>query len=81
MKELMEFPVIYTFKAMGTNDRKFVNDIKRVFDSKTIDSLIEKPSSKGTYISVSVTTEVADYEELQQIYMSIKNVAGLKYHL
>lgn len=74
MKEMMEFPpVIYTFKAMGgINDRKFVNDVKSVFDSKKVDSFIEKPSSKGSYISVSVTTEVSDYDELQDIYTSIK---------
>ena len=81
MKEMMEFPVLYTFKAMGINDKNFIQDVKQVFDSKEIDSIIKKPSSKGNYISLSVTTEVTDYDELQALYTSIKKINGLKYHL
>jgi len=81
MKEMMEFPVLYTFKAMGENSTCFIEDVRQVFVLKNIDSFIEKPSSKGNYISVSVTLMIHSYEELQNIYQKIKLIKGLKYHL
>jgi len=81
MKDMIEFPVIYTFKAMGDNCASFINNIKEVFAHKEMHDFVEKPSRKGNYISVSATVEVTDYEELQQLYSSIKLVNGLKYHL
>lgn len=81
IKEILEFPVLYTFKAMGENSDDFKCEIRNIFLSKDVDSITETPSKKGTYVSVSVTAEVESYEELQTIYTSIKNTKGLKYHL
>ena len=81
MKDMIEFPVIYTFKAMGDNCENFINNVKAVFSDKEIHNFEEKPSRKGNYISVSATVEVTDYNELQKIYTSIKMINGLKYHL
>lgn len=81
MKEMIEFPVIYTFKAMGENCERFISDVKKVFCDKELHEFAEKPSSKGSYISVSATVEVTDYDELKNLYSSIKMIKGLKYHL
>jgi len=81
LRDMIEFPVLYTFKAMGLNNEKFINDTKKVFEGKSIESLVEIPSKKGNYVSLSVTVEVTDFEELQSFYISIKNISGLKYHL
>jgi putative lipoic acid-binding regulatory protein len=81
MKEMIEFPVIYTFKAMGHNSDTFIKGIKDVFCGKEVESIEEKPSSKGNYVSVSVTVEVVDFNELQTFYTSITKVEGLKFHL
>lgn len=81
MKDMIEFPVIYTFKAMGDNCGKFINDVKQVFCGKEIKDFSERPSDKGNYISVSATVEVSDFDELQKFYNSIKIIDGLKYHL
>jgi len=81
MKEMIEFPVIYTFKAMGENCESFINGVKDVFCTKEVESVEEKPSSKGNYVSVSVTVEVTNFNELETFYTSIKNVKGLKFHL
>ncbi len=81
MEELMEFPVIYTYKAMGENTESFVKDVKNVFESAYIQDFREIKSSKGSYTSVSVTVTVNSFDELQDTYERIKKVNGLKYHL
>jgi len=81
MKDMIEFPVLYTFKAMGENNNQFINDVKTVFSEKELQDFIERPSKKGNYVSVSATVEVSDYAELQSFYSLIKMINGLKYHL
>jgi putative lipoic acid-binding regulatory protein len=81
MEEMIEFPVLYTFKAMGENNEKFISDMRSVFAMKKVDSFDEKKSSKGTYVSVSVTVEVNSFNELEYLYKNIKALPGLKYHL
>jgi len=78
---MMEFPVLYTFKAMGENNQQFINDVKKVFCDKKMKDFTERPSKKGNYVSVSATVEVTDYQELQKLYSLIKIINGLKYHL
>lgn len=81
MKDMMEFPAIYTYKAMGENSEEFINSVKDVFKGIYIQDFKEIKSSKGSYTSVSVTVEVNSYEELENTYTLIKKVNGLKYHL
>lgn len=81
MEELIEFPVKYTFKAMGENSATFVEDVRSVFGHTEIHDLKENKSSKGTYTSVSVTVTVNSFDELKKIYADIKIIKGLKYHL
>lgn len=81
MKEMMEFPVIYTFKAMGENSEDFKKDMEEVFQYKCIENISHTASKKGNYISVSVTCEVSDFDELESLYKSIKSLKGLKFHL
>lgn len=81
IKEILEFPVMYTFKAMGENSQDFISCVKEIFIDKQVDSFTEKPSSKGNYIAVSITCEVIDYDELESLYSSIMNVRGIKFYL
>ena len=81
MKEMMEFPTIFTFKAMGENTEFFRNDIKNIFVRYESALVSEKTSAKGTYTSISITVEVENFDELQNIYTKIKETNGLKFHL
>ncbi|MCD8552390.1 DUF493 domain-containing protein [Seleniivibrio sp.] len=81
MKEIMEFPTIFTFKAMGENTEIFRNDIKNIFVRHESALITEKASTKGTYTSISITVEVESFDELQNIYTKIKETNGLKFHL
>jgi len=81
MEEMIDFPVLYTFKAMGEKSKQFESDIESLFVMKEIDSIIKKESSKGTYLSISVTVEIENINELESYYKKIKSVKGLKYHL
>ncbi|TCK62293.1 HP0495 family protein [Seleniivibrio woodruffii] len=81
MKELIEFPTIFTFKAMGDNTDDFRNNIKEVFSVHSVEAITENVSTKGTYTAISVTVSVNDFDEMQHIYTKIKQTKGLKYHL
>jgi len=81
MKEMIEFPTIFTFKAMGENSEDFKKDIKEIFIRHETAMITENISTKGTYTSISITVEVEDFDELQNIYTKIKETKGLKFHL
>lgn len=81
LRELMEFPVIYTYKATGENSDEFINSVKSIFKSTYIQDFREIKSSKGSYTSVSITVQVNTYDELEHTYKQIKQVKGLKFHL
>jgi hypothetical protein len=81
MKEMIEFPTIFTFKAMGENTEDFKKDIKEIFTRHETAMITENISTKATYTSISITVEVVDFEELQNIYTKIKETKGLKFHL
>ena len=81
MKELIEFPTIFTFKAMGENTDDFRNNIREVFSVHTVEAVAENVSTKGTYTAISVTVSVNDFDEMQNIYTKIKQTKGLKYHI
>jgi len=81
MKDYIEFPVIYTFKTVGTNGSCFESGIKDIFAEYNDASIISNVSSGGKYISISTTVEIKDYEELESVYTKISKTEGLKFHV
>jgi len=79
--ENIEFPVIYTYKAVGVDNDEFKSSVKTLFVLKDIHGYTERVSSKGNYVSVSVTVEIANIDELKHFYGKIADLPGLKYHL
>ena len=81
LKELQKFPEMFTFKIMGENTNKFVADARKVFDNRHDVTFSENISKTGKYISLSATTEVYTYEELESLYVAISKLEGLKFHV
>ncbi len=80
-KDLQKFPDMFTFKAVGENSNKFSADIRKVFDGRDDVIFSENMSKTGKYISISITTEVWTFEELESLYKGINQVEGLRFHI
>ncbi len=82
LKELQEFPAIYTFKIVIESNTEYKNSLLKIFDLNDREvSITEKESSAGKYISFSVTTIVMDYSELECFYKDISKLQGLKFYV
>lgn len=81
LKDLQKFPDVFTFKIMGENTNKFSADARKIFDGRSDVTFSENISRTGKYISISATTEVWTYEELESLYTAISRLEGLKFHV
>ncbi len=81
LKDLQKFPDVFTFKIMGENTNQFSADAKKIFDGRNDVNFAENISRTGKYISISVTTEVWTYEELERLYTAVSKLEGLKFYV
>ncbi len=81
LKDLQKFPDVFTFKIMGENTNQFSADAKKIFDGRNDVNFAENISRTGKYISISVTTEVWTYEELEGLYTAVSKLEGLKFYV
>jgi hypothetical protein len=85
-KPLIEYPTVYTFKVMGRQESGFleyVRELFRTFMGTEIspDSIREQPSSKGTYVSVSVSVYLLSEEHRRSIYARLREEQRVVYYL
>ncbi len=66
---------------MGENTNQFSADAKKIFDGRNDVNFAENISRTGKYISISVTTEVWTYEELESLYTAVSKLEGLKFYV
>ena len=81
LKNKQKFPDVFTFKIMGENTNNFLADARKVFDGRSDVNFAENISRTGKYISISATTEVWTYEELESLYTAISKLEGLKFYV
>jgi putative lipoic acid-binding regulatory protein len=81
--ELLEFPCQMRFKIIGLDQPNFQDKIIAVLQhhapgdySPTI-----KPSSKGTYHSVSIAVTVTSKEHIERLYNELGNIDIVRYVL
>ena len=66
------------------NNGKTLKDLQKfpdVFTFKSDVNFAENISRTGKYISISATTEVWTYEELESLYTAISKLEGLKFYV
>ena len=86
-KPLIEYPTVYTFKVMGRQEPmgfvEYVRDLFRLLMGTEIspDSIREQPSSKGTYVSVSVSVYLLSEEHRRAIYARLRQEQRVVYYL
>lgn len=74
-KPLMEFPCEYLLKAIGTGPRDLedivMNVLRHHLQDLTGVRCTSRPSSKGTYLSVSVEFQAESRAQLDRIYREL----------
>jgi uncharacterized protein len=85
-KPLIEYPTVYTFKVMGRQESNFLEYVRELFrvlmgTEVSPDSIREQPSSKGTYVSVSVSVYLLSEEHRRSIYARLRQEQRVVYYL
>jgi putative lipoic acid-binding regulatory protein len=74
--ELLEFPCVQTFKVMGVADPKLPEHVITCLQEHAPGDYSPniKPSSKGTYHSLSLSVKVTSKEHMETIYTEISSL-------
>ena len=85
-KPLIDYPTVYTFKVMGVQENGFKEYVRALFKrlmgtEVSPDSIREQPSSKGTYVSVSVSVYLLSEEHRRAIYAQLHQEKRVIYYL
>lgn len=85
-KPPIEYPTHYPFKVMGKQEEDFSGWVRelfgRLFGAAIPDEAIAiQPSSKGTYVSVTVTLLLTSEAQRQQIYLGLQREKRIVYCL
>jgi putative lipoic acid-binding regulatory protein len=72
LDEQYTWPSLYIFKFIVPNEK--VNDVKALFPRHEVST---KPSSKGTYISVTAKIMAKSSEDIIEIYLKAQSVEGI----
>ncbi|MGL5006957.1 MAG: DUF493 family protein YbeD [Plesiomonas sp.] len=70
LNELLEFPCSFTYKIMGLAQPELIDKVITVIQKHAPGDYTPavKPSSKGTYHSVSVTITATHIEQVETLY-------------
>ena len=73
--QLLKFPCSFPIKTMGRDDSEFrdtVVSIVRKHAGNVADNAVRlAPSSKGTFVSVTITIEAQSQDQLDKIYREL----------
>jgi uncharacterized protein len=85
-KPLIEYPTVYTFKVMGRQEPGFTEYVREMFrrfmgTEVSPDSIREQQSSRGRYVSVSVSVYLLSEEQRRSIYTHLHKERRVLYYL
>lgn len=85
-KPPIEYPAVYPFKVMGRAEQDFPAYVRTLFARLmgaeiAPEAITEQPSSKGTYVSVTVTVVLTSEVQRQFIYGELKGEPRIVYCL
>ncbi|WP_298444740.1 DUF493 family protein YbeD [uncultured Ferrimonas sp.] len=78
--ELLEFPCAFPFKVLGLKSDTLADRVVAVVQKHCPGDYTptQKPSSKGTYISVAVNCTVHSKEQIETLYTELAALDGVK---
>jgi putative lipoic acid-binding regulatory protein len=85
-KPLIEYPTEYTFKVLGKQEHGFREYVRQLFKRTmgtevSLDSIAERPSRLGKYLSVSVSVYLISEEQRRAIYLQLHKEKRVLYYL
>jgi uncharacterized protein len=85
-RPLIEYPTVYTFKVMGKQEHGFKEYVRQLFkrvigQEVSPDSMSEQPSSKGNYLSVSVSVYLLSEDQRRAVYSALHKEKRVLYYL
>ena len=80
LKDLLEFTCDFTFKVVGKSRSDLVDDVVKVVEkhAKIKSKPEEKPSSKGTYNSVSIKILAENIQQVETLYEELARIDGVR---
>jgi uncharacterized protein len=83
---LIEYPTVYAFKVMGKQEHGFAEYVRELFSrlmgsEVSADSIAHQPSSKGTYVSLTVSVMLHSEEHRRTIYAQLHQEKRIVYYL
>lgn len=83
---LIEYPTVYAFKVMGKQEHGFAEYVRHLFSrlmgsEVSQDSISVQPSSKGTYISLTVSVYLLSEDHRRSIYLQLHQEKRILYYL
>lgn len=81
--ELLDFPCRFPFKVLGLADERLPDMVAEVLQQHVPGDYSPqvRPSSKGTYHSVTVYVRVESKEQVEQLYHALGQLELVKYVL
>ncbi len=78
--ELMEFPASFPFKVVGDARDALADDVVAVVQRHVPGDYMptSKASSKGTYNSITIKVIVNSKEQIEQLYIELAAIEGVK---
>ncbi|WJG07828.1 DUF493 family protein YbeD [Aliiglaciecola sp. LCG003] len=74
--QLLDFPTFQTFKVMGVAHERLPDDVVACLQEHAPGDYNPtiKPSSKGTYHSISISVKVVSKEHMETIYTELSSL-------
>ncbi|WP_026960697.1 MULTISPECIES: DUF493 family protein YbeD [Aliagarivorans] len=81
--ELMEFPCDFTLKIMGVNNDTLEQQVLEVIQRLAPGdySPKSKPSSKGNYVSLTLSVRVTNAEQVESLYREVGAIEDVRHVL
>ena len=79
--QLLDFPCQQTFKIMGLAHERFPQDVISCLQIHALNDYVEpkvKPSSKGTYHSISLSITVTSKAHMETLYVELAKLELVK---
>jgi putative lipoic acid-binding regulatory protein len=83
---VIEYPTVYAFKVMGLQSEGFYDYVRLLFGrilgmEVARDSISEQASSKGKYLSLTVSVYLTSEEQRRGIYEALRKEERIVYYL
>jgi uncharacterized protein len=75
LNDSMQFPSVYMYKFICKSNNQTIALVENMFDEDS--EILQRPSAKGNYYSITVKRVVMDVEEIVAIYKKAGAIEGV----